>query len=252
MALFIVGCSSLEQDIDSRIDEMKGINQTNQTNETNENTVGNFRTITKIGSFYIDEFTRTKSRNERFVNDYKRIFNQYDILFIYGIDRLLVTEFTDILLEMPRFDYVIRADDTMSLFLYDKDSVSFNKVIEHDKYFITEFSTNRDYNIVLFGVHIDKYDATIEIRDLNNIVKNFDKFFILGTLWADCLYYNTNELPDLYWIIDDSFDTTTHRTSCAYDRIIVPKNMKYDIQDFGVKDIEIISNHKPIYAILRS
>jgi deoxyribonuclease-1-like protein len=88
----------------------------------------------------------------------------------------------------------------------------------------------------------------------------------LGDLNADCSYFDENSAStmsssDYYWCINNSVDTTTNRTDCTYDRIIITIPVASDFTgdagvfrfdlEYGLTEDETtaVSDHYPVYAV---
>lgn len=258
MVFFISACSF--QEIDDRV---TSLNKQEIENNTTIEQVFRYGRDFVIGSYFIDEFTISKGRNERISNEYINIIKEYDILYVYGIERRTFTEFSDMMLRLESHDYIVRSGDLFSMFIYNKNNLKFDKeLILEDNIFTNEphivrFNVSDNKIITLIGVNINNRDATMEIRKLdslyNSISKNNKNVIIMGNLYADCLYHNTNDLQDYIWLINE---TTKHRNMCVYDNIIVKQNIYRNILDYGVfSDVNnnyLLSSHYPIHFTLSS
>jgi hypothetical protein len=88
---------------------------------------------------------------------------------------------------------------------------------------------------------------------------------VMGDLNADCTYFKESDpsplrSSDYYWIINNSFDTTTKSTDCTYDRIIITTPAITDYtRNSGVFRFDTaynlnydstiaVSDHYPVYA----
>ena len=92
--------------------------------------------------------------------------------------------------------------------------------------FVMSFTLNKQ-TLTFIQVHIKPDDAEQEIRHLSEVVEwteeEFGKnnIYILGDLNADCVYFDSFGVLEEYEVlIDETYDTTTGRTNCAYDRIL--------------------------------
>ena len=262
--VFNSSCKDTADEIDRKVDELKnGKNQSlNTTNSTQTQTIGKI----KVASLDIDSLNYDNS-NEHIINTYNNLFDNYHIFAIqnYKGGKDLLYELT----YNTNFQYVKEND---FVFLYDERYIKWiGKRTYNDGYKNKPFGINfkikgKEYYFTIIQVLLDKYDATQEIKNLENVYNYFhdefnnNKIFILGNMYADCYYYNTNELKDFYWIIKDE-DTITTKENCNYDRIITTENMRRNIADYGVDDYikknninknlkNILSTHYPVFFIL--
>lgn len=126
----------------------------------------------------------------------------------------------------------------------------------------------------LIGLHADPEGVPLELNRLQQVYNDAVLYtgdpdaILLGDLNADCSYLLDSDAPyinllndpDFIWMIEDSDDTTTSQSHCAYDRIIVTAdllnhqlpNVSANIYDFQT-DLNLndeltadISNHYPV------
>lgn len=75
--------------------------------------------------------------------------------------------------------------------------------------------------------NLNELDGLFEF--FKNAVQEESTAILLGDLNADCAYLQYNDailLRQYFWIIPDSADTTVSKSNCAYDRIIIPYDLK--------------------------
>lgn len=129
-----------------------------------------------------------------------------------------------------------------------------------------------DFNLI--GLHADPEGVALELNRLlpvyrDSVAASLDPdAVLLGDFNADCDYLSTDDFqyiqlrndPDFVWLIDDDADTTSSSTDCAYDRIVVTRDLLlsqmieaeshvYDFQsDLGLSDEAAfdVSNHYPV------
>jgi deoxyribonuclease-1-like protein len=119
------------------------------------------------------------------------------------------------------------------------------------------FSRN-GVDFTLYTIHTKPTEAPAELRYLEStIMRDLGRKIIIGDLNAACSYYNprnekTAVFSNWYWIIRDTDDTTVGSSDCAYDRILVNKEMQgyytgtYGITIEGITSAQ--SDHYPIWA----
>jgi endonuclease/exonuclease/phosphatase family metal-dependent hydrolase len=112
------------------------------------------------------------------------------------------------------------------------------------------------YVFSVYNAHIKPDDAVNEIEMFfRNAGNDEGNVMVTGDLNAGCDYYDpdkTTAFDDWYWLIGSGQDTTENQnTYCAYDRIIVNKNMIENIVRSGVDGEGInasISDHYLVFA----
>jgi endonuclease/exonuclease/phosphatase family metal-dependent hydrolase len=141
------------------------------------------------------------------------------------------------------------------------------------KPYVAEFKAkNGNFDFVLITIHTDPDTANQEINDLPKVVedaksryKGEGDFIVMGDLNADCTYFKESDpsplrSSDYYWIINNSFDTTTKSTDCTYDRIIITTPaitdytgnsgvFRFDtVYNLNYDSTIAVSDHYPVYA----
>lgn len=119
---------------------------------------------------------------------------------------------------------------------------------------VISFNTS-GYILTAHNIHTKPRNATLEIKNLENIIDDKGNIIILGDLNADCTYYNPEQEEDFiewHWVIKDTDDTTVSKTNCAYDRIIINNDMKKEYIRYGIyKNItKELSDHYPVWVEL--
>ncbi len=122
---------------------------------------------------------------------------------------------------------------------------------ERDPFWV-EFNFSDDRFYVL---HLKPAEVSDELRSLEAAIGReplaFRKGIVLiGDLNADCSYYNAvkeTHFDDWDWIVGDEVDTTTGKTDCAYDRIVVSSGVR--VLGSGVVEIgKEVSDHHLIWT----
>lgn len=94
-----------------------------------------------------------------------------------------------------------------------------------------------DFNLI--GLHADPESVALELNRLlpvyeDSVLRNGEPdAILLGDLNADCAYLTDEDSqyilllnhPDFVWLIDDDQDTTSSSSHCAYDRIIITRDL---------------------------
>jgi deoxyribonuclease-1-like protein len=110
---------------------------------------------------------------------------------------------------------------------------------------------------LVYTIHTKPTDATVEMKYLESTVMRdmVGPKIVIGDLNADCGYHNQNNAKEAvflnwYWVIKDTDDTTLSRTDCAYDRIVINKDMqKYYAKTYGITMEGITSSHSDHYPV---
>lgn len=274
-SVFMVGCdwTTFADDIDRAVDEY---NDDTDTNTTNTSTIREIRQI-QFGSWYVDDFGQAKMREQAIVSFIQNTIFEYDVLAFQGITDATQESFTRLMNDLDEYEYVLSErqgrdeNKEQYAYIYRDDYIELiddtsypddNNYFEYDPY-ISHYRIG-DYDFLMIQVHTKNTDATYEIRKLAEVYEyaidryEIEDVIILGNLNADCAYFNTEELEDFYWLIDESIDTTTTSSDCAYDRIIVSSTIEddvlhadvYSLDGFSPDLIDATSSHYPIYGIL--
>jgi len=215
--------------------------------------------IVRIASWNLGVFDQNKSNNETLTDRYVEIIEDYDVVFVQGIqDNGAFDDLCDLI-----SDYSCEVSSETGRVgekerygvIYDQDLVDYDNMEEFypdtdDRW---EWPPIRvtfyigDYELFIYSVHVKSSDAVDEISELEDLVEDEadeeDNIIILGDLSASCDEYDRDEEDDFSdwdWVIDDNDDTTSSEDSdCAYDRIIINDNVKDSHIDEGIEeDIE--------------
>lgn len=277
LSLLLVGCdwSTFADDIDNTVDNFRDDNtETNQTNKTRNIEIREVR----IASWNIDAFGESLMRENLLINVIEETIIDFEIFGVQGIAD--DNSFKSLMSDIDTRDYVISQvqghdeNKEQYAFIFNDEYIELlddtsypddSEVFLYDPYIAYFNVSDEDFIIIQF--HANPTDATYEIRRLEDVydyaVERYDDsdVIIMGNLYADCAYFNTDELDDFYWLIDDRTDTTTIESNCAYDRIIVSREIEDDIKfsdvymiedELGVDNemLRAISDHYPVYSVL--
>ena len=122
-------------------------------------------------------------------------------------------------------------------------------------------------NLVIIEAKINPENATEEIKQLKSIYNyaqekyQTSNILIMGKLYADCVYFNTQELSDMAgfsWLLNSNTEVDSY-DQCAYERFITSEDFKqnliktYVYQYSDNKELmKSISSSYPIYLELKS
>ena len=107
------------------------------------------------------------------------------------------------------------------------------------------------WSFTLVDIHTVPEDTPKELDQLDDLVgKLKGDIIVVGDMNADCSYYMPEFEPDFSgwdWVVPDTADTNVASSSCAYDRIIINRDMD---TDWGWENIEGISDHYLVWATI--
>jgi hypothetical protein len=251
----------------------------NLTIEVNDTTVEiEPSRIYNIGAWNVQVFGRTKAAKPLLYDAIVDVIDDYDIIAIQEI-RDKQGEVIVKLKQIPHMNVKESARLGRSIskeqyvFMYS-DRVYGGRTKQFPDYkdaferppFMMEFKID-NYRFVAIVVHIKPDDAEQEIKALFDVVVPFaenefkeNDIIIMGDLNMDCLYFSNFDIvpDDVVMLIDNDADTTTTKTDCAYDRIILSEENEnfiasgIDMMEDEVKFYELfegVSDHYPVYTI---
>ena len=244
-----------------------------------------------IGSFNIQIFGESKMSKPNVVASLVEILSRYDIVLIQEIRDKKGEAIIKLLHRLNiatgnKYDLVLsdRLGNSNSkeqyAFIYNKYKLEVLKVYNYldkgNKFEREPFSVKFKYldkDFILSGIHVDP-DLVFEelneldeaIENINTILSDFD-LVLMGDFNADCNYISEKDLKKLdifikySWLIDSKTDTTTSKTDCAYDRIIVTDSLILNVkssrvyhfdkeQGLNKKETKRVSDHYPVEFLL--
>ncbi|XP_067134869.1 deoxyribonuclease-1-like isoform X1 [Centruroides vittatus] len=258
----------------------------------------------RVASFNVQTFGYKKYNKKDAADIIKKIITRYDFICLQEIV-VQKKPFLGSLLKDINYVYSSKKPYVMNvsppvgtnsttkeqyLYLYRKDRLEFldarvypdpkNRFIRPPYIAYVDSSTTRSLSrFVSICVHTRPSDAANEIDALAEVydyAKNLydnENALIMGDLNAGCKYVRTNDWanislrtrPEFQWLINSSIDTTSHASSCAYDRIIITgSEMKRDTIHSSVRPfyyqaeyniteklVKEVSDHVPVEFSLR-
>jgi deoxyribonuclease-1-like protein len=117
-----------------------------------------------------------------------------------------------------------------------------------------------NYEFRATNIHTKPEDTTNELKNLEMLYYTSSwagNRVWLGDFNADCGYYdekNKTAFLNEYWIIQGNDDTTATNSNCAYDRIIINRDMQEEYIRYGIyKNITTeISDHYPVWMEIKT
>lgn len=242
----------------------------------------------KIASFNVQVFGKSKISKIEVKETLIKIISRYDIIFIQEIrdnSEIAIKKLIDELNKSSneKYNYIIseRLGNSNSkeqyAFIYKIDKIKIVDAIQYAEYNDFErppFGIKIEYKksiLALVGIHIDPDKVKKEIDNLNESISTFERKFstknivIFGDMNAGCKYISPYELKysnlkrnnDYIWLIDNDIDTTVSNTNCAYDRVIINKELSKNIEsaqvfhfdqefDLSQDDAKKVSDHYPV------
>lgn len=252
----------------------------------------------KIAAFNIEKFGKKKMTRPKVVENLVKIVRRYDLIVIQEVrdksgkailqlvDKVNLgrSDKYDLIIsprigrssmkEQYAFVYLPSKLKAISRYQYpdrDQDNDAF-----HREPFIVRFKANNGFDFTLIPIHTEPKTAEKEISNLavayDDSVRRWGEkdALILGDFNAECTYVTKKEWKDIAlwtdsrfkWLIDNSVDTTTKSTDCAYDRFVAAGEMKNKAvnaqvfqfnAEYGL-DSELttrISDHYPIEVTIK-
>lgn len=230
---------------------------------------------TRIANFNIQIFGDKKITNTENVEYYIETINQFDILFIQEIRDKDGSSFIELCTKLPGYKCtnssragrsfikeqygIIYKNDIQLVDLQDYQTKDPDDIFEREPVAVT-FKLDSE-EITIYNIHTKPLDVQAELQELERIIHansniEEDNIIILGDLNADCRYYNPGketEFDSWIWLIEDEEDTTVGATHCAYDRIIINRNLEDNIIQTGIKVTpqKTISDHHLVWTELQ-
>ena len=210
----------------------------------------------KVASFNAQIFGDTKI-SKIGVDYYKDLIEDYDLFFLLEIRDIDQSSFQQVCDSLTNYNCLIsnrsgRSTSKEQIGVFYKNEslniIEFKSLTDNEDKFEREpVFLKLDNGLIFHIVHLKPTNVSQELTALEELVTTG---VLIGDFNADCDYYNNEEeihLDSWNWIIKDDADTTTTKTDCAYDRIIVANSI--EVSDFGIVEIdEDVSDHKLIWA----
>jgi hypothetical protein len=239
---------------------------------------GSNKSIT-IAAWNLQAFGESKAKNSSLLIGYSSIIKKYDIVFVQEIRDENGSAFANLCSLLSEYDCITssRAGRTSIKEEYGvivkKDKVSIVQFIdfnpdplnrwERPPLLVEIKGSHSNSSIVwIYVLHAKPSDAANEVKKLEELVRsnnynglswNLSNLIILGDLNADCSFFDTNNKTvflDWKWIIKDDEDTTTGKSNCAYDRILMNEPAYSKYLGYGIdKNVTIeMSDHYLIWV----
>ena len=219
----------------------------------------------RIGSWNLQRYGPTKAANDEKVRQITNKINDYDIMIVQEITDSSGAAFNKLCAYLP--SYKCFASDRVGSDTYKeqygiiyKDAELINSymiasnAIERGP-LVLEFRSG-DWNFNIVTLHTRPNNVSLELTALEYILDTNARFandtIVMGDLNADCDYYPyVLNLDNWTWGIPTGEDTTTGKTTCAYDRIIFNKEASDNFIKAGTDRnvAQGVSDHYPIFAI---
>ncbi|EEX34340.1 MULTISPECIES: exonuclease/endonuclease/phosphatase family protein [Vibrio] len=172
-----------------------------------------------------------------------------------------------------QYAYVYRVDVLTPLRFYTSDDPD---DVFHREPLVAHFQCPAcvSPNLIVVNVHTDPDEAHEEVDALSDVVTTaiqasaIQDVLVLGDLNADCGYMNQHERETsplfgdgFTMLIGDDVDTTTGKTHCAYDRLVVTNSLVPRIEharvvafdddlDLDEAQTKAVSDHYPVALTL--
>jgi len=251
-----------------------------------------------VAAFNVQVFGETKMKNPVVRKYLKEIILRYDLILIQEIrdssGKAIIELMSDVKEANENYEMKLSArlgrtsSKEQYAYIYRKDWLTPSDefvyadpgdLYEREPYIVrfkSEKAAIKDFAVV--GIHTSPDDAEAEISNLesvyDDIVKRWslDNVILMGDFNAGCSYTKRWENiklatdPRFYWLFDNTVDSTTKRTDCPYDRVVVagktllssiiplsPAVFRFDeYYPLTQAEVEQISDHYPIHFQIRS
>lgn len=219
----------------------------------------------RVGSWNLENFGDTKASNQTLMKEYVSVIRNFDIMFVQEIKDADGSAFRELCGMLKDYNCIVT--DRMGT-TQNKEQFGIiykigieNPSIEEMPYLRSEFERPPaiaifkilNESMIFYVVHLKPTNVSAEMNNLEKIVRYDNDIILMGDFNADCDYYDNSketQFDKWNWLIDDSMDTTTTSTDCAYDRIIsARKIMQFGIWRSGVS--RELSNHYPIWILFQ-
>lgn len=240
----------------------------------------------RIGAFNLHQFGQTKAGKADILEAIAKIAKRYDVIALQEV-RDQSGEAQKALADKMGAEYARAESDRLGsssnykesyLFFYKTSLLSNVSTLqfsdsggryEREPFALIADYGSRKYSFVV--LHADPDKVTSELGNLYSDLAQLssksasDNVLILGDLNADCSYLSDKEYEALQiksdatysWVIGKDVDTTTGKSDCAYDRILVKGSVsqksagvyKYD-SDIGSVAASDVSDHYPVEVVL--
>lgn len=225
----------------------------------------------KILNWNFQIFGDKKASNSTLMDFYVNTITNFDIAFVQEIRDHDDSAFNTLAARLTNYECRVssragRSSSKEQYGIISKKGIMVREVVDHNPdnenrwerppvevLFDVDGSKIRVYNI-----HLKPEAVKAELAALETIVSTNGSSVVLGDLNADCNYYNNsanNELDSWHWVITDEQDTTSKKTDCAYDRIILNEDAYKNYSTSGVFKTGItpeISDHYGVWVELKT
>lgn len=235
----------------------------------NSNSLSNPSETLKVGTFNTKTFGESKW--SRFSDFYVELVQDYDILFLQEIREADGDSFRELCsLLQQNYDCNISSRAGSSPIYQEQYGVIYRNNVEIKEF--KDYNPNysnfwerppievkfqyKDYVFTAWNIHVDPDVVNLEMKNLEEFVKDLGNVMVLGDLNLDCKYDDgsNGNFENWNYVIKDEDDTTTSTTTnCAYDRIILNDNMSEEYVKHNIdKTITTESDHYPIWVEIRT
>ncbi len=224
----------------------------------------------KIANWNLQIFGESKASDLSLMQFYINKINNYDIIFVQEIRDSSGTAFPKLCSVLQNYSCLSssragRSGSKEQYGLIYKKGINITSFTDYnpdsqdrwERPPINVLINSNGYSFRVYNIHTKPEDVQAELKNLENLVDDYGNVIILGDLNADCSYYNNgkqSEFDSWNWIISDSDDTTTAKSSCAYDRIILNSDAKQEFVSYGIDKQEItdaVSDHYLVWFELK-
>jgi len=209
----------------------------------------------KVANWNLQIFGLTKASDADLMNLYADKISDYDIIFIQEIRDATQTSLPKLCAMLENYTCFSssragRSDSKEQYGVIYRNGINVTLFTDfnpdpNDRWERPPIEVVFDINgheLIIYNIHTKPDKVKLELKALEEVIRDKGNVIILGDLNADCSYYDSAdnaELDNLIWVVNDWEDTTASGTNCAYDRIIMneeayKKFVKYSVDKEGI------------------
>lgn len=223
-----------------------------------------------IANWNLQVFGPKKASNPELLKIYAEKIEGFDIVFIQEIRDASQTAFPKLCILLPAYNCLnssragrTRNKEQIGLIYKKEISLLDWQDFNHDPEDRWERPPIRvqfqieNYTFTVYNIHIKPSDVQQELGHLEALITGQGNVILLGDLNADCNYYDPDketEFNEWHWTIKDAYDTTSSKTDCAYDRILLNDDAFEENIALGISTKNItkeVSDHYLIWTQLK-
>lgn len=250
-----------------------------------------------VGAFNVQVFGKSKMAQQNIAESLVSILRRYDLVLFQEIrdsSETAIYQLMEQLNTVSGGQYAMEISDRLGRtnskeqyayiykgaklnvvegYHYDDGAEPTLDTFEREPFIVRFRATQHDFDFSVVGIHTAPSDARAELNALTAVyddavqVLGDEDAIILGDFNASCNYVRASHFDDISlrtdprftWHINDSADTTTSRTVCAYDRFVTTEELTNRVHADGAsvyyfdqalnldtRAARLVSDHYPV------